>query len=224
MQQPSPTQAPPAAPIAPEAPAPPAPVALPDGPVPLEALPKTTAEVQGLRARREILRDQLSRASNRRDELAQQLDGDLAGGARAGIQQRLDLLDQRILQLEREQATTERQLSGAPPAVLARTSEPAPRGGMMSEDDATGLAAGTFGLGVLLTLVIGRLRRRRHRNRADAASPALSADPRFDQLTLAVDAMAEEVERIGEGQRFVTQLLAAQRDAAPALNADPARR
>ncbi len=46
---------------------------------------------------------------------------------------------------------------------------------------------------------------------------ALSGDPRFEQLMVAVDAMAEEVERIGEGQRFVTQLLAERREEAPVL-------
>ena len=36
-------------------------------------------------------------------------------------------------------------------------------------------------------------------------------DPRLDRLTHALDAVAVEVERIGEGQRFVTQLLAESR-------------
>ncbi len=41
-----------------------------------------------------------------------------------------------------------------------------------------------------------------------SAAPRLSAGSRFDQLEQAVDAIAQEVERVGEGQRFVTKLLA----------------
>jgi hypothetical protein len=52
---------------------------------------------------------------------------------------------------------------------------------------------------------------------------ALVADPRIDRLTQSVEAIAEEVERIGEGQRFVTQLLASRQEA-PALGGTPQRR
>ncbi|CAA9337483.1 MAG: hypothetical protein AVDCRST_MAG11-2794 [uncultured Gemmatimonadaceae bacterium] len=228
MQHPSEPHAPPP-PAPPAPPAPPVPgavIALPDGVIPLAGLPRTAAEIEGLQARREILRDQLSRATNRRDQLARQLDRGVADGASAGIQQRLALLDERILQLEREQALTERQLSNAPPEVLARSTEAPREGPVVSEDEAFGVAFGTFGLGVVLTVLVGRLRRRRARSLAGTAPAANDAlnDPRFERLTLAVDAMAEEVERIGEGQRFVTQLLAARRDMVPALGEEGARR
>ena len=216
MQQPS--QSPPPAPAA--APAPPAPTAvigLPDGPIPLQALPQSPQEVRGLRERREILRDQLERATNRRDRMVDQLDAEgadaLSQEARAGVQQRLNVLDERIIQLERDQAMTERQLSNASPEVLAQTAaESHTLGPVMAEDEALFAAFGSFGLGVILTLVVGRLRRRRGGWRAGAAPAALTADPRLDRLTQAVDVIAEEVERIGEGQRFVTQLLAGRQD------------
>jgi hypothetical protein len=59
-----------------------------------------------------------------------------------------------------------------------------------------------------------------------SAGTALPHDPRLERLALAVDAVAEEVERIGEGQRFVTQLLAGRQDMpAPVLRgADGERR
>jgi hypothetical protein len=53
---------------------------------------------------------------------------------------------------------------------------------------------------------------------------ALPDDPRFDHIDRALEAIAEEVERIGEGQRFVTQLLANRRDAMPVLSGDADRR
>jgi hypothetical protein len=195
--------------------APSATVLLPEGPLPLEGLPRNAQELQGLRARRDILRDHLERATTRRSQLVSQLDrGDVGDAGRAGIQQRLALLDQRILQIEGEQAMTERLLANAPPGVLAQTVQPQRPPNVIDEDEAAFIAFTTFGVGVLLTLFVGRLRRRFGRRRAAAGrSPGvatLAEDPRFERLSLTVDAMAEELERIGEGQRFVTQLLAGQ--------------
>lgn len=78
---------------------------------------------------------------------------------------------------------------------------------------------------MVLTLFVSRFWWRRKYARAGVpTSRALPAeDPRFERLTYAVDAIAEEVERIGEGQRFVTQLLAG-RNGASALNAESERR
>ena len=232
---PTPAPAPPPPPPAPQAPpGRPTAISLPDGPIPLEALPKTAQDVQGLRERRDILRDQLERATNRRQELVNELnpDGDqqqLPAEARTGIQQRLDVVDARILQIERDQALTERLLSNAPPGLLAQAAaierQQEMRGNMMDEDEAVGLAFGAFGFGALLMLVIGRIRGRLRRRRAAARGESTVAgvrteDPRFDRLAQTVDAIAEEVERIGEGQRFVTQLLAQRQEApAPVLRA-----
>src|SRR5687768_17783192 len=44
--------------------------------------------------------------------------------------------------------------------------------------------------------------RRRGGPAAATATATLASDPRFDQLAHAVNSIAEEVERIGEGQRF----------------------
>jgi hypothetical protein len=241
MLQPAPSPAPaptapPAPPAAQASPAPASPtpsvtVTLPDGPLPLDALPRNAQEVRGLRERRDILRDQLERATNRRDQLVREMDGQGEGEqrispeARAGIQQRLQVLDERILQIERDQAMTERLLSQTPPAVLASIAQEQRRvEQMVDEDEAIASAFGAFGIGIVLTLVIGRIRRRMVRRRGGPASAAVSVvnadDPRFDRLAHAVDSIAEEVERIGEGQRFVTQLLA-QRSEARALSGDP---
>jgi hypothetical protein len=62
------------------------------------------------------------------------------------------------------------------------------------------LAAVVFGLGA------ERLRARRRAPSRDA-EPALAGD-RMQRLEQAIDSIAVEVERIGEGQRFVTRLLA----------------
>ena len=225
-----------AAPPTPAAPAPPAQGVAPpapstgitavvgaDGRVILEGLPQTAQEVQGLHARRDLLRDQLVRATNRREELVAQMNVGMSDDLRLGMQQRLTLLDQRILEIERDQATTEQLLSNAPPELLALTEyAPRPGSGGMHPEEAVALAFFAFGLGLAIAVVVGRWRRRRALRRGGATPIPAVQDRRFDQLTQAVDAIAEEVERIGEGQRFVTQLLS-ERRAAPALS-DEARR
>lgn len=229
MQQ---TEAAPATPAPPPAPAqgvaPPAPapgitaVVGADGRVILEGLPQTAQEVHGLHARRDLLRDQLVRATNRREELVAQMNVGMSDDVRLGMQQRLTLLDQRILEIERDQATTEQLLSNAPPELLAMT-ESRPSSGGASEDEVFAWSLFAFGLGVFIAVAIGRWRRRRARRRGGATPIPAVQDRRLDQLTQAVDAIAEEVERIGEGQRFVTQLLSERRPAA-ALSDEAGRR
>ena len=44
--------------------------------------------------------------------------------------------------------------------------------------------------------------------------PSIVTEVRYDELARSIDAIALEVERISEGQRFTTRLLSEQRDAA----------
>jgi hypothetical protein len=179
----------------------------------------------GVRARREMLVEQLERASERRGELAGQLSNTPHSeqAVRRGLEDRLGVIDERVVQLERDIVATDRQLAGAPPMLLAETQEPphrVPNG--PDEDDLLGMGFGGFLLGVVVMLVGARIRRWRQRGDRGAARPGaagVAADPRLDRLAHAVDAIAVEVERIGEGQRFVTQLLAEPRGRVPELAA-----
>ena len=57
---------------------------------------------------------------------------------------------------------------------------------------------------------------------AEISAPPPALTDRLTNIEQSVEAVAIEVERIGEGQRFVTQLLAERREPA-ALSADPRR-
>ena len=219
-------QPPPPAP--PPPPPPPAPVT---GSTPLPAArfvgdPADAQVLAGLRARREMLGEQLERVAGRRGDLANQLANTSFAEAaiRKGYEQRLQVLDEQVVQLERDLVATDRQLASAPPELLAQTVQEAEsrRSNGPDEDDLLGFGAGGFGLGILAVLVAGRIRRWRRRRRgvpdaAPGAAPDVAPDPRIDRLSHAVDAIAVEVERIGEGQRFVTQLLAESRARVPEL-------
>ena len=61
-------------------------------------------------------------------------------------------------------------------------------------------------LGIPLTIV--HARKLWKRDSASAAPSSYQADHRLERIEQAIDAMAVEVERIAEGQRFMTKLLA----------------
>lgn len=176
----------------------------PGGPAQTLAIPMTRADIAAIRSRRSELSSQLISASNRREELAGQL-RQASGADRAGLEQRIGVLDQRIVQLESDIAETGRLLTGAP-AGLASTSD-AMFGGFNSGEV---LAGGiVFTIFVLAPLAVGASRMMWKRA---AAGPVRSVIPpetagRLERIEQAVEAIAIEVERVSEGQRFVTKLM-----------------
>lgn len=76
-----------------------------------------------------------------------------------------------------------------------------------------------------IVLVIGVPLVRSYVRRREAQPPAstLLSDQRLARMESAIESMAIEIERISEGQRFVTKLLAERERSAPALPAADAR-
>ena len=88
----------------------------------LAGAPQTAQELDALRERRSELSDQLVSAASRRDELAAEIAG-ASGANLAGLESRLQVLDQRIVQLETDIAVTGRQVAAAPAHLLSESSE-----------------------------------------------------------------------------------------------------
>jgi hypothetical protein len=172
------------------------------------ARPLTHEDVAALRARREELSNQLQSAASRRDRLAGELRAaDMA--ARPGLEQRIGVLDERIVQLERDIATTGQQLTAAPAGLgLVATSAP-PAGGFegLNSGQITAVSI-VFTVLVLFPIAIAfaRLLWKRATAPIRPALPA-EASQRLEQLEQAVDTVAVEMERVSEGQRFMTRLL-----------------
>ena len=188
------------------------------GPEGTEALqiPKTADEVRALQEQRSQLADQLDNVSSRRSDIARELAGTGAESARQGLQARIDILDQRILQLETDLARTGRELSMVSPEVLASTGQWNDRGGD-SSDFGEGMAAGGFSALFFMSFVLLFLRRRWKRRAVPARAGALDSDSsqRLQRLEQGMDAIAIEIERVSEGQRFVTKLLSESRASEP---------
>lgn len=204
VEQPIPTPSP-TAPPAPTAPTSP----VPGGVVtttPSPGRPLTRQEVQEIRARREELSDQLQSAAQRRGRLAEQLKvADPA--ARKGLEQRIAVLDERIVRLEQDIAETGRQLTSA---QLTGSLFPVPEAGGMPRLDPGQITAIWIVFIVLVLFPLALATTRMLWKRATGAwSPRATEDTakRLTQLEQAVDTVAVEMERVSEGQRFITKLL-----------------
>lgn len=208
------------APAAPPAPPPP-PAAVTQttvgeaAPAPASAL--TTEQAALLRARREELTQQSRTVESRRNRLAEQLKSADAG-ARPGLEQRVGLLDQQLVEIERDIGQTNRALLGAPPpAPRPEVVEPRVFGGFTSEE---ATAMGTvFMLVVLMPLALAYARLLWKRATRTERAPVVLESPqsqlRLERVEQAVEAIAVEVERVSEGQRFVTKLLSEGRAGSP---------
>jgi hypothetical protein len=175
----------------------------------IAGVPVTAADVQALKAKRSELSTQLESAAGRRARLSKSLEGK-QGADRAGIEARIGVLDKRILQLESDMAETGRQLTMAPSALVASTRSPIQFGRVDSS-----VAPVLFVLFVLAPIALSAARFMWKRARVPA-KPAASADDsrRLERLEQGMDAIAIEIERVSEGQRFVTRLLSEAHDAA----------
>jgi hypothetical protein len=178
----------------------------PDGKTLTLPVPRTESEVRQLLAQREELSDQLAGVSARRSELASEIRNRSVEATRGGLEARLRLLDNRILQLETDLASTGRQIASAPSDLVAQTEPPRPQGG--GDDFEEGLMVG--GLSVFFFLSVAyffRRWRRKRRGPAPAAQLGGEAAQRLERLENGMEAIAIEIERVSEGQRFVTRLL-----------------
>jgi hypothetical protein len=205
-------QTPASTPTAPTAPTAPYIVTLPQG-----GTPVTANQLRGYRERLRELRSQLQDAASRRSNVASQLRR-ADESARPGFEARLQILDSQIMQLQRDIAVTGQLITNAPPELLATTTPAFGRELAQNLDGIIPIVAilSIFVLGPF-AIAMSRLIWKRASLPPRVAGADQATQQRLDALQQAVDTIAIEVERISEGQRFVTRLLSER--AAPALDA-----
>lgn len=205
---------------APEVPAAPAPLTIiytnPDGTKETLPVPLTAQQVANIKSQRSELSRQLNSAADRRHRLSEEIKSAPDGASRQGLEQRIAVLDKRIVQLESDIASTGEQLAAAPHAI---TREPEAPVGSDIPDNVMGLSI-TFVIFVLAPIAfsIARLIWKKTNKLTSSVVQQFSpqVDQRLERLEQGVDAIAIEIERVTEGQRFVTRLLSEQnRDQLP---------
>jgi hypothetical protein len=169
--------------------------------------PANPAELRALAEKRSEIVHQLESITDRREELADQLT-EAQAGARPGLEARISVLDERAARLEQEILQADDAIATALAGGIRMehfqgtgTSQP-PHVATVDRDFLVG------GVLAIVLLSFALYRWAFARARARFARPGAPADTaRMDQLQTAVDAIALEVERISEGQRYVTKVL-----------------
>ncbi len=171
-------------------------------------VPMNRQEVSALRSQRGELSNQLESAADRRHQLSEELKSAPAGASRIGLEQRITVLDKRMVQLESDIAATGRQLTAAPLDVLGSSEM---IGRPMDVPDNVAAISVTAILVLLFPFVFVQVRNMWKRGNKANAIPQQQVsgetNQRLERLEQGMEAIAIEIERVAEGQRFVTRIL-----------------
>ena len=177
----------------------------------------TIQDIVALRARRSELSSQLTSVAGRRRSLASELNSTSDPIAKAGLESRIAVLDKRMTQIETDIAQTGEVLSSDAAARVASTEQASSFLGM--NPDYAAPLIGVFTIFVLGPLAVGAARMMWKRSSRPVLPPGTAdSSQRIARIEQSVDAIAVEVERISEGQRFVTKLLSEKVTALPSVN------
>lgn len=208
-------QTPASVPAAPLVPAPPGQVIIRPG------VDAPQAVYQAFNEQRKELANQLDNLEGKRRGLAEQIaEPAVDKSVKAGLEVRVAELDKRIADVDKQLAAADKSVAIAaavPGAVVER-----PREQRNGPPEEVWFLSGLFIIAVFFPLSIA-LARRIWRRGASAVTTVFPAElaQRLDRLDQSMDSIAIEVERIGEGQRFVTRIMSESGRALGAGTAQP---
>ncbi len=181
-------------------------VAAPTVTVGTDVLSSPQAVFQAFKAQRRELSRQMETLESSRSELSTQLqDPRVTGADRKGLEGRITDVDGRIVNLQKQLSDADAQVakSAAVPGAAVELPEP-PRTG---PPDEAWVLGGLFILCAVLPLSIAFARRIWKRGGTVIAAFPKEIAERMSRVEQVVEATQIEVERIGEGQRFMTKVL-----------------
>ena len=154
---------------------------------------------------RKELRNQLESLEGKRQELTRELsDGETADAAKVGLTARIKELDARIVSADQAIAQADAAVAAAasiPGAIV----EPPPYQRQGPPDEIFAIPI-VFTVVVLMPIAIAYARRIWKRSATVVAPVPRELQEKLQQLTESVESIGLEVERIGEGQRFITKV------------------
>lgn len=164
------------------------------------------ANFQAAKAQRRELSRQMDELDGKRSQLSQQLqDPQVTGADRKGLETRIGDVDSRITSLNKAISDADAQVAKAAgiPGAAIELPEP-PRNG---PPDEAWVLGGMFIVVVFLPLSLAFARRIWKRGGQVVAAFPKEIAERMTRVEQVVESTAIEVERIGEGQRFMTRVL-----------------
>jgi hypothetical protein len=208
----------------PAVPAPPAAPTIRPGDVTVNGTPIASAHdvYQAFRAQRRELGNQMEGLLDQRGDLSRELQAETTTGAdRKGIEQRIASMDERIAALDKQIAEADAQVAKAAAVPGAAVEPPSPpRSGPPEE---VFVLAGIFMFIFFLPLSVALARRIWRRSPKLVTTIPQDLTDRVARVEQTVEATAIEIERIGEGQRFITRIFTENQSphAIPAAAASP---
>ena len=199
---------------------PPAPPTIPLPPTPASQV-QIVAPVAGVspanvyrasREQRSELQDQLRSLERKRDDLQEQLQQDATQESRSGIVARIREIDGRISQTDAQLAAANAAVANAAAVPGAVVKEPPPR--RSGPPDGVFIIGSLFIVVTLLPISLAYARRIWRRGKTIIAPVPQEVRDQISRLAEAVETIGIEVERIGEGQRFITNVFAQQKSTA----------
>jgi hypothetical protein len=174
-------------------------------------LTSPNAIYSGLVNQRKVLGDQLGQLQDDRREITGQLKDEnntLSSAEKASLEKRLTTIDGRIDAIDKAIAGADAQVASAA-AVPGAIVDPPPYHREGPPEEAF-ILGGIFLFVAIFPLSIAYARRIWRRSAAAVSALPHDIVERFTQLDQAMESIAVEVERIGEGQRFITRVLSEQ--------------
>ena len=170
----------------------------------------TKLTIREMQALRDELSNQLTSAINRRADLNRLLQNPLVAN-RPGLEVRVAQLDGRISEIEEQIAVNGRNMTSVPGALAFNTSTGSPFGtsgsSRLNGGQVTALTIVFFVMVLFpIALTLSRLLWRRGSIK-QVAGPSREETARLDNIERGIEAIAIEMERVTEGQRYVTKIL-----------------
>jgi len=179
--------------------------------------------LEAARAHRSELRNQLNRVEEQREEIQREMT-QVSGGSveRVGLEARLKETDARISALDQQIAAADQRVATAAAVPGATIEPPRPPINRIGPPEEAWFLGGMLIFLVMMPIGLAYARRlwRRGPIATSLEMPAELTD-RLNRLEQAVDAVAVELERVGEGQRYVTRVFTEGQRALGAGAAEP---
>ena len=185
----------------------PAPVLAP-GQVTVNGAPIASAYdvYQAFRAQRRVLGGQMEGLQSERGEISRELQQETITGAdRKGLEQRISQIDERIATLDKQIIEADAQVAKAAAVPGAAVDPPEPP--RTDPPEEVWVLGTIFMLVVLLPMSIAFARRVWRKGATIVTNIPKELTDRLMRVEQTVEASAIEIERIGEGQRFITRVL-----------------
>ena len=166
---------------------------------------------RALEQKRDVLGEYMSRLLNRRDNVIESLQSPQTGPVeKAALEQHLAELNNSIITMEKQISETDAQVAAAAgvPGATIREQRPERNDGGPPEE-AFVVGAAFMGIAMVVLAISYARRLWKGGGKVIAQIPA-AFENRFTRLEQSLDAVAIEIERVSEGQRFLTRVFSEQ--------------